>query len=252
MIMMSKVCRATRREIDESEVHQALSETAAMHLQTCSGCRDFRAQRTRLRDLIGSLEPVVAPADFDFRLRARLASHRQSKRQDLFSGFRLTVPAKVAAAVLVLLLGSIVWINQRMGTQGPSVAKVEQQNPTAGNATTGPDEAAIKTSPKVDTNKAADGALAQNEGSTLAPKPVRVSSRPRSEPSYDASETAAESVKGSDDAGDVSLSAPVKPLVVSMEDDRGATRTISLPPVSFGAQRLVDNRVPSNQVSRVW
>jgi hypothetical protein len=250
--MMSKVCRATRREIDESEVHQALSETAAMHLQTCSGCRDFRAQRTQLRDLIGSLEPVVAPADFDFRLRARLASHRQSNLRDLFSGFRLTMPAKVAAAVFVLLLASIVWINQRTGTQSPPVAKVEQpNNANAGNATTIPNEAPMKTTPANDTTETADEPIAQNE-SRLAPKPIRVPSRPRSEPSYDASETAAESVKGSDDAGDVSLSAPVKPLVVSMEDDRGATRTISLPPVSFGAQRLVDNRIPSNPVSRVW
>jgi hypothetical protein len=252
MIMMSKACRATRREIDESEVHQALSETAAMHLQMCSGCRDFRAQRTRLRDLIGSLEPVVAPADFDFRLRARLASHRQSNRRDLFSGFRLTMPVKVAAAVFVLLLASIVWINQRTNTQSPSVAKVEQpNNSTAGNATTVPDEAAMKTTPDADTRETADEPIAQNE-STFAPKTIRVPTRPRSERSYDQGETAAESVKGSDDAGDVSLSAPVKPLVVSMEDDRGATRTISLPPVSFGAQRLVDNRIPSNQVSRVW
>ena len=43
-------------------------------------------------------------------------------------------------------------------------------------------------------------------------------------------------------------------MVVSMEDDRGATRRISLPPVSFGAQRLVDNHIPvsSTSNSRSW
>jgi hypothetical protein len=39
-----------------------------------------------------------------------------------------------------------------------------------------------------------------------------------------------------------------------MQDDRGATHRISLPPVSFGAQRLVDNRVPLtfSPNSRSW
>jgi hypothetical protein len=42
-------------------------------------------------------------------------------------------------------------------------------------------------------------------------------------------------------------------MVVSMQDDHGATRRISLPPVSFGAQRLVDNRIPvSSTNSRSW
>ena len=55
-------------------------------------------------------------------------------------------------------------------------------------------------------------------------------------------------------AGEVSLSAPLKPMVVSMQDDRGETRRISLPPVSFGAQRMVDNnRISvSSTNSRSW
>jgi len=55
-------------------------------------------------------------------------------------------------------------------------------------------------------------------------------------------------------AGEVSLSAPLKPMVVSMQDDRGETHQISLPPVSFGAQRLVDNRMKTSfsPNSRSW
>ncbi|MDX6559136.1 MAG: hypothetical protein QOF72_2185, partial [Blastocatellia bacterium] len=45
----------------------------------------------------------------------------------------------------------------------------------------------------------------------------------------------------------------LRPMVVSMQDDRGETRRISLPPVSFGAQRLVDNRIPVSATnSRSW
>jgi hypothetical protein len=42
-------------------------------------------------------------------------------------------------------------------------------------------------------------------------------------------------------------------LVVSLEDVSGTKRRISLPPVSFGSQRLVDNRLPvSSKNSRSW
>jgi hypothetical protein len=48
------------------------------------------------------------------------------------------------------------------------------------------------------------------------------------------------------------VNAPSKRVVVSLEDDNGAKRKISLPPVSFGAQSLVDNRIPVNYNGRVW
>lgn len=249
--MTNRVCRDTRREIDESELHQALSDNAVMHLQICSSCRDFREERTRLRDLVGSLEPVRAPADFDFRLHARLAAQRQSTRQGLFSGFRFTMPAKIAVAVLVMLVASLVWINQRTGTH-PSVANVAQPNNSSASNSSA-NQSAVPTSPEADRNKP-DGTdeIAQTAGAAFGRKPIRLSSRTRGGRSTDFNETAAESVRGIDDAGEVSLAAPVRPLVVSMEDDRGATRTISLPPVSFGSQRLVDNRIPVSSANRVW
>src|SRR5207237_10604032 len=47
-----------------------------------------------------------------------------------------------------------------------------------------------------------------------------------------------------DRAGEVSLSAPVKPMVVTMYDERGGSRKIQLPPISVGSQLLTDNRTP--------
>jgi hypothetical protein len=74
--------------------------------------------------------------------------------------------------------------------------------------------------------------------------------RVRSGGSTDYGLSAANSVKASDSFVD----APSKPVVVSLEDNNGAKRKISLPPVSFGAQSLVDNRVPVSYTgnSRVW
>jgi len=48
----------------------------------------------------------------------------------------------------------------------------------------------------------------------------------------------------SDRAGEVSLTAPVKPMVVTVYDEKGGSRKILLPPVSFGAQRLTDKTTP--------
>jgi len=241
--MMNKTCRETRREIDESELHQALSDSALNHMQSCAACQAFRNERTRLRDLVGSLEPVTAPADFDFRLRARLAAQRQPSRRRLFSAFGLTAPATIAAAFLALLVGSIVWMNQRTPSQAPSIAKFEEPKR--------PEEKPVKTEPE---NGAKRPGVDMVAGTQRPNRKTSGLSVPKTRPrSTDFSESAAKSIRGTDDAGAVSLAAPVKPLVVSMEDDRGATRTISLPPVSFGSQRLVDNRIPQGpNSSRVW
>ena len=242
--MMNKTCRDTRREIDESDLHQALSDRTLEHIQFCAACQTFRNERTRLRDLVGSLDPVTAPEDFEFRLRARLATQQQPKRQGFFSGFGFTVPATIAAAVLVILVGSIFWMNQTTPTREPTVAKSADPTRTEDKPVT-----TVKT--KTETSPVAI-AMTRNV-STLNRKPSGSSASKTRIRSSDFNELTAQSIRGSDAAGAVSLSAPVKPLVVSMEDDRGATRTISLPPVSFGSQRLVDNRIPQGaNGSRVW
>jgi len=79
--MSGKVCRETRLEIDQSELRQPLSAEAEAHAATCAGCAAFRDERFRLRELVGALEPVVAPADFDVHLRARIARERDSHKQ---------------------------------------------------------------------------------------------------------------------------------------------------------------------------
>jgi hypothetical protein len=58
----------------------------------------------------------------------------------------------------------------------------------------------------------------------------------------------AESIRQTRD-GDVSLTAPSKPMVVSVKDANGATHKILLPPISFGSQRL-DNRTPVSMTNR--
>jgi hypothetical protein len=246
-------CRTTRREIDESELNRKLSEQARSHVSSCAACRDFRAERTSLRELVGSLEPVVAPGDFELRLRARLANENQSRASRPFF-FRLVTgtPAIVAAALVVVVALSLAWFTQRNPTQAPEIAKVPI---TETAAQTQPSALAVNTASNGDavevhrlTGK--DDKVSNRRGSLSGEK----GSRTASVTARDYGTSPAESYRQIERrAGEVSLTAPLKPMVVSMQDDRGETRRISLPPVSFGAERLVNNRIPVSATnSRSW
>jgi hypothetical protein len=254
-MMNGKDCRATRREIDESELSQKLSEQARSHVASCASCRGFRAERTSLRELVGSLEPVTAPGDFEMRLRARLASEKQSRaRQPFF--FRLVVgtPAIAAAALLVVVALTLAWFAQRNTIQSPEIAKVPIKElpaappPAALTVTTASNGTSVEGAgapEKEDKNLGRFGNTSRDKGNRTVTGVTAQDYGISPAASYRQLEQR---------AGEVSLSAPLKPMVVSMQDDRGETRRISLPPVSFGAQRMVDNnRISVNTTnSRSW
>ena len=253
-MMNGKECRATRREIDESELNQQLSNQARAHVELCVGCRDFRAERTSLRELVGSLEPVAAPGDFDLRLRARLAREREGhSRQPWIFSLVIGTPAITVAALVVIMAVSLVWLARRNTT--PEIARVPVKEAPAG-----------PLQPKLagnqgDTGRVPVGIALPNDDAKPGPLSKAVprvnNGRPASADvkAVDYGVSSAESIRQIEQrAGEVSLSAPLKPMVVSMEDDRGATRRISLPPVSFGAQRMTDNRTQASfsPNSRSW
>jgi hypothetical protein len=253
-MMNGKDCRATRQEVDESELNQKLSEQARTHLASCNACSGFRAERTSLRELVGSLEPVSAPGDFDMRLRARLANENQSRaRQPFFFRFVMGTPAIAVAALIVVIALSLVWFAQRDTTQSSEVAQVPiKETPV-------PTQPAIATIDPVNNSATVtETGAPEKEGKNLGR--AGIASRgtgSRSVPgvtAHDYGTSPAESYRQLEQrAGEVSLSAPLKPMVVSMQDDRGETRRISLPPVSFGAQRIVDNKIPVSATnSRSW
>jgi hypothetical protein len=252
--MNSRECRLTRQEIEQSELHERLSDPALTHIGSCVGCRDFHGERTRLRELVGSLEPVVAPGDFDMRLRARIAAEQNGgARASFFQRFVVSTPAMAVAGLLVILAGSI-WFAQNQREQQPSLAAANSGSTEQG-LKTADESAATKTTSPV-TGSAANP---PTEVVAKGPRPdvYRPTGSTRSFGNRVASDfytKGAESIKqGEQRAGEVSLRAPVKPLVVSLEDEKGGKRKISLPPVSFGSQRLVDNRMPvSSNNSRSW
>ena len=256
--MNGKECRATRREIDESELSQRLSNQALSHVAVCSACRDFRAERASLRELVGSLEPVAAPGDFDMRLRARIADEQGRARQPFIFRFVTSTPAIVAAALVVMLATSLVWFAQRnRSQQSPAIAAIA---PPAGSSvsSTGSEPVGLASRTAILSGSAPEPgterkAVGQSRGINSS-RDTNSKAALASLTSTDYAVSKAESIKQLQQrAGEVSLSAPLRPMVVSMQDDHGATRKISLPPVSFGAQRLVDNRISvSSTNSRSW
>lgn len=253
--MHAKECRATRREIDQSELGLRLSEQAEAHLAGCRHCAGFRAERSRLRELVASLGGVSAPPDFDVRLRARIARERDSHPRSLpwIFRFAMSIPGIAVAAVLVLTVGGIVWFGNRsehlpvpVAGQNPQPApSVGPEIGVAATAATHPEPAVASDS--TDTRDLGSQLASRrggnrSAGSTVAPQ------------SSDFTVSGARSFRlNPDRAGEVSLTAPVSPMVVSVYDEDGGKRQILLPPISFGAQRLTDNRTNTSvRNTRDW
>jgi len=249
--MNANDCRTVRLEIDTAELGQRLSGPLEMHLAACAACAQFRTERAQLRELVGSLKPVAAPADFDLRLRARIAREKEaSARQPFIFRFAMTTPAIAVVALIVLTIASIVWINQRNRTANTPIANT---NPNSEKATSpaplpaNQDALPQPKEPVVAINNPPVNSKRTNPSERNPVRSLPVSASPPSQVS-DFNTRAAESIQ-QNRAGDVSLTAPSKPMVVSVQDANGATHKILLPPISFGSQRL-DSRTPVGMTNR--
>src|ERR671939_834064 len=112
-------CKAVLKEIEELDAGASLSALADEHLLACASCRAFADERAALKQLVGSLESVSAPPDFDWRLRARLAEARSERgvRERLFPYFAPGAQAIAIAATIVILLVAAVAYRQIMPLQ---------------------------------------------------------------------------------------------------------------------------------------
>ncbi len=249
-------CRATRREIDEGG--EQLNAQALRHVASCAPCLAVQNERAGLRELLTSLKPVTAPADFDFRLRARIAAQTEKPGpRSFFSGFALSTPAIAVAAVVVVAALSAVWFGRLNQNRTPMVVSNPQGQGRQGKIDNAAPPIKQTSAPDVTTatagpNPGPDAPIYLVRGGKPQFKDPGTSQPGRS--SRDLSAGSAPDIKRGQEPGDVYVSAPVKPMVFSLQDLNGATRRISLPPVSFGSQRLLESRVVpvSLKNDRVW
>ena len=257
--MRNTNCNAIRRELDEIMLGESNSAPVLLHLQQCSDCQEFHQRRTKLRQLVGSLGTVEAPADFDFRLRARLANEKPgSAHWATFAGGSPGARSAVLAG-FVLLLGAVVVLNHWRGPK---------------NTATVADIVTPARQPPLVLPKGTDGIVLPNPvatpsvavtaiNSTAKPSHKNVVAIFRPRPSLVARDFSLssgsvvrheESVATAEGPAVFPIDTSYQSLKVSLDDGSGTWRIISLPTVSFGSQRVLATGSLSNQLSPkgVW
>jgi hypothetical protein len=66
-------CQDVQLAINIASCREPMSRSASMHLSDCPDCRHYADETDALLKLISAQPRVQAPADFDFKLRARIA-----------------------------------------------------------------------------------------------------------------------------------------------------------------------------------
>jgi hypothetical protein len=230
--MRKNNCEVIRRELDELMLEQTCSPAAVEHLRECAACREFHQKQTKLRQIVGGLGTVAAPPDFDFRLRARLANEASSATFHLKSFAQRSL---AVAAVLIVVATGIVLVRNIMNR--PDQIAVEQQ-PQAQPPAPKPVE-----SPKTGVNPQEFSAAVTANSPQRIRKERAVQASPkvrRPAVAIDFSSERADVINGSMAASTAfPIDASLQSLKLSLDDGRGNARTISLPTITFGSQRVL-------------
>ena len=235
--MYKNDCKTIRLQIDESNLGQELNLKIMEHLRQCDSCHGFYESELKLRKLVAGLPQVEAPADFEFRLRARIAKDRAKSS---FSFGSLGVPFLAAAALILLVSGILVVRNVMPSKQSSQVASGSTNGPAGKSMVdhnSEPTQALQSKAPNVKTSQTYNDPGPRSQPETkhfVAVSKDRIVSR-------DSSSVGATVVR-QDTAlagAQLPLIFPVQTLSVSVDDGTGVARTISFPTVSFGSERIL-------------
>lgn len=230
-------CKTCRREIEEAAGRAEPGRAAEAHLAACGACRDFLKERAALVGLVGGLGRVAAPDDFDIRLRARMASHRDGGRGHFGFNFPLA-PSLAAAAAFVFVVGlAAVLYYGRGPSGGRPVARQEQP---ADNAPA--PAAAPSPSRPFDVERASLGEEIK-KGATPARRAVARQPRRREflrkEPAKVAGPESRDYAVGSARQLSIPVGTASDSMRVVVRDEDGSPRVVPVRSVSFGAQELI-------------
>jgi len=251
--MTKNNCELIRRELDELMLDETLSTAALEHLRECSACREFHEKQTKLRQIVGSLGTVAAPADFDFRLRARLANESGSGTSP-FSFIAWPVLRRGFAVVAVLVVFATgAYLVRDAFNRPAAVTEVAKQTPApAVKETPQPPQVTRDTAEKP---KPEDLTIVSNKRTHRLDRSQFVALRNQPLATKESSSTGAAVVGNAQPVGTstpFSIDASsLQYFRVLVDDGRGNAKTISVPTISFGSQRLMQN---ANQFApkRVW
>ena len=244
--MRQTKCERVRHELEELMLGDECNTYATQHLRECDNCREFHQKQTKLRQIVGSLGTVEAPADFDFRLRARLANEAGS------GGFHLRplqwsfATKGVAAATMVLLfVGGVVYVRTVMDQQ-PVGTNIAEQRTEPPQPAPRPDENKVMVQDQTPIVASENGSRRERR----VPSRTKVPLATRDSAIVGAlriSETQRQSTT-------FPIDASLQSIRVSIDDGRGNARTISVPTITFGSQRVlpVSNQFASQKGVGSW
>lgn len=242
--MRKNNCEEIRRELDELMLDEASSPAAVEHLRECAACREFQQKQTKLRQIVGGLGTVAAPPDFDFRLRARLANEASS------ATFHLTSFARrgLAVAVVLVVFATAIVLIRNVTNRPGEIAVKEQPQVKA------PTPTVVETPKPALNPQDFSAAIPANSAQRIKhERPAQTTAKVRRPAvAVDFSSQRAEVINGSVAASTVfPIDASLQSLRFSLDDGRGNARTISVPTISFGSQRVLQN---ANQLAPkgVW
>ena len=260
-------CKAYREEIEELAGVGRLGLEARAHVNACAQCRALEQERASLRRLVRSLENVEAPADFEFRLRARMAASRGGDGRNPFRpvyGF-----AAMAAAALFVFVSASLYVRQERqkkpdagrhevltaegsggGARSSREREVAQASGASATSAGGPASPVLQSGRRKETSRA-----------VVSPRAREVALRgPAGQVSAKNSLTSAVTGAGVIEQGravKISLDASAQPLRVVLKDERGTSRVVPMRSVSFGSQELIaregqGRRAPLTDKEGVW
>ncbi|HYV00247.1 MAG TPA: hypothetical protein VE977_15565 [Pyrinomonadaceae bacterium] len=254
--MRNMNCENIRREIEEAGSAGFLSAAALSHLETCAACQTLSRQQTNLQAILSGLGTVEAPGDFDFRLRARLAGEKRMGALSLpFGNLSFGLRSTAVAAILLLIGSAVLFVALKPGPNTsvaggnnavpkPLAPQAGSENPTA---TNNPGSTEVAKAPANNEKRP----IEQNQLTVRhAPKATGMRREVASNRignrfgARDMGQTGAQVLTRDQLAGTYPtaafpIDASYQSLKVSVDDSRGASRTISLPSVSFGSQRTL-------------
>ncbi|HEX8163822.1 MAG TPA: hypothetical protein VF538_18280 [Pyrinomonadaceae bacterium] len=271
-------CQNFRNEIEELEAGGRLAAEAESHAARCRSCRAFRDEGDSLRALVGSLARVEAPGDFDFRLRARIA--RSEGARTAHAGWRGFVPGAAwlsAAGCLVLALG--VFVHFRPGQSAPPppapapAPAQAREVAAADSAAAKPDQTTVRPEQADVSDGETQAASGKEIREAVAYTPARRGNRaprsPQGQRFILSREAAGRIGESQDSAGayetstldsrpmKIHVGSPIalpvstqeRPLEALFKDTSGATRSVSVDAVTFGARGLPARRAQARNAS---
>lgn len=246
--MRETKCETVRHELEELMLNDECSMYVTQHMRECGDCREFHQKQTKLRQIVGSLGTVEAPPDFDFRLRARLANESSGNGLRIMQ-WSFASKGFAAATIMLLFVGGVVYVRTIMNQSGEQTIAEQTTEPPQPAPKPVQNEAHYDSAPPVVVSEYGSRPVTnERRRVSLSKKPTlatldRASSRP---PSF--IDTHRQSAIFSIDASN-----SLEPFKVSLDDGRGNARTISVPTITFGSQRVLSNSNQSNQKGgSVW